>query len=144
MPEIETHQTGPSASIEARYDVIVIGGGSAGSLIAAGGPAINALIHIRSGFFRVPQYGWFVWPHTTVPQAHLDGKPLTVQQGKELGGGSSVNAMVYVRGQRPDYERLQQAGEIVLSSGALNSPKILMLSGIGPAVELAVTLYRPD
>ena len=117
-------QAAANATGDLSYDVIVAGGGSAGCLIAgrlaqetdakvllieAGGHDTNPLIHIPSGFSKLLQYGWFVWPYMTVPQAQLDGRPRPLQQGKGLGGGSSINAMVYVRGQRRDYQRWQDA-----------------------------------
>ena len=117
-------QAAANATGDLSYDVIVVGGGSAGCLIAgrlaqetdakvllieAGGHDTNPLIHIPSGFSKLLQYGWFLWPYMTVPQAQLDGRPRPLQQGKGLGGGSSINAMVYVRGQRRDYQRWQDA-----------------------------------
>ena len=117
-------QAAANATGDRSYDVIVVGGGSAGCLIAgrlaqetdakvllieAGGHDTNPLIHIPSGFSKLLQYGWFLWPYMTVPQAQLDGRPRPLQQGKGLGGGSSINAMVYVRGQRRDYQRWQDA-----------------------------------
>ena len=117
-------QAAANATGDLSYDVIVAGGGSAGCLIAgrlaqetdakvllieAGGHDTNPLIHIPSGFSKLLQYGWFLWPYMTVPQAQLDGRPRPLQQGKGLGGGSSINAMVYVRGQRRDYQRWQDA-----------------------------------
>lgn len=122
--EIEMTQAAANATGDRSYDVIVVGGGSAGCLIAgrlaqetdakvllieAGGHDTNPLIHIPSGFSKLLQYGWFLWPYMTVPQAQLDGRPRPLQQGKGLGGGSSINAMVYVRGQRRDYQRWQDA-----------------------------------
>ena len=117
-------QAAASATGDISYDVIVVGGGSAGCLIAgrlaqetdakvllleAGSRDTNPLIHIPSGFSKLLQYGWFLWPYATVPQAQLDGRPRPLQQGKGLGGGSSINAMVYVRGQRRDYQGWQDA-----------------------------------
>ncbi|WP_217431013.1 GMC family oxidoreductase [Sphingomonas bacterium] len=110
--------------MSASHDVIVIGGGSAGCLIAgrlaqeteadvllleAGGRDLDPLIHIPSGFSKLLQNGWFLWPYESVPQTQLDGKPRLMHQGKGLGGGGSINAMLYVRGQPRDYARWQEA-----------------------------------
>ncbi len=106
------------------YDVIVVGAGSAGCLIAGrlametearvllleyGERDITPLIHIPSGFSKLLQYGRFLYPYMTVPQHQLDGRPRALQQGWGLGGGSSINAMAYVRGQPRDYARWQDA-----------------------------------
>jgi choline dehydrogenase len=55
------------------------------------------------------QHDRHVWPYDTVPQEQLDGKPRGFRSGKVLGGGSSINAMCYVRGQPRDYEAWQEA-----------------------------------
>ncbi len=115
-------QASPSSTTT--HDVIVVGGGSAGSLIAgrlaaetdanvllleAGNRDVNPFIHIPAGFSKLLQNGMFLWPYETVPQNQLDGRPRPVQQGKGLGGGSSINAMFYVRGQPRDYDRWGEA-----------------------------------
>lgn len=106
------------------YDVIVVGGGSAGCLVAGrlaaetdakvllleyGGRDTTPLIHIPSGFSKLLQYGRFLYPYKTVPQQQLDGRQVALQQGWGLGGGSSINAMAYVRGQPRDYDGWQAA-----------------------------------
>lgn len=106
------------------YDVVVVGGGASGCLIAgrlaaetdakvllieAGGTDWNPLIHIPAGFSKLLAHGQFVWPYKTVPQPQLDGRQIPQQQGKGLGGGDSINAMCVVRGQAADFDGWSEA-----------------------------------
>lgn len=106
------------------FDIVIVGAGSAGCLLAGrlameseanvlllehGQRDVTPLIHIPSGFSKLPQYGRFLYPYMTVPQKQLDGRPRALQQGWGLGGGSSINAMAYVRGQPRDYAAWQEA-----------------------------------
>ncbi len=101
------------------FDFIVVGGGSAGCVAAAGlsedptqrvclleaGPAdASALIHCPGALALLARTGRFNWSFDTVPQAGLGGRRGWQPRGKVLGGSSSVNAMIYVRGQREDYD----------------------------------------
>lgn len=105
------------------YDYIVIGGGSAGSavtgrLIEAGARVLlleagprdrHPLIHIPAGFTRLLSTD-LLYHYETVPQPGLDSRSRIVPQGRTLGGGSSVNALIYVRGQREDYDEWSRLG----------------------------------
>ena len=105
------------------FDYIVIGGGSAGCVVAnrlvtAGyrvllleaGPADNTpLIHIPATFVRVLGTQR-TWVYETAPQTAAAGRRMYVPQGRTLGGGSSVNAMVYIRGTPADYDGWRDGG----------------------------------
>ncbi|MEO5806405.1 GMC family oxidoreductase N-terminal domain-containing protein [Devosia sp.] len=101
------------------YDFIIAGGGSAASvaamrlvrdfglsvLIIERGPARTArLMAMPAGYMKYLGRDDFLEMHHTVPQAHLGGRGPIVPVAKALGGGSAVNAMVYMRGQREDYD----------------------------------------
>lgn len=105
------------------YDYIVVGGGSSGCvvtnrLVKAGksvllleaGPKDNTpFIHIPATFVRVLGTKR-TWMYETEPEAGANGRALVVPQGRTLGGGSSVNAMIYIRGQAQDYDTWRDLG----------------------------------
>jgi len=101
------------------FDYVIVGGGSAGCVVAArlaedtgsrvllieAGPDAGALAEIRvpaaySRLFRT-QYDW---NYVTLPQERADGRPVLWPRGKVLGGSSAMNAMIYIRGNRLDYD----------------------------------------
>lgn len=101
------------------YDYIIAGGGSAACVAATRlvrdhgarvllierGPAAYArLMRMPAGYLKYLAREDFLEMHTPVPQPQLDGRAPIVPQARVLGGGSSVNAMVYMRGQREDYD----------------------------------------
>lgn len=101
------------------FDYVVIGGGAAGCVVAsrltedpgvsvclleAGGPDNSALIQAPLGFAATAALGIHNWNFNTVPQAELNGRRGFQPRGKVMGGSSSVNAMVYTRGNRQDYD----------------------------------------
>jgi len=100
------------------YDYIIIGAGSAGCVLAnrlsedsncqvlileAGGPDTNVNIQIPGAYAKLhhTKDNWNFW---TEPQAHVLNRKMYLPRGKTLGGSSSINAMVYVRGNRADYD----------------------------------------
>lgn len=104
------------------FDHIVIGGGSSGCVAAArlaseGGVRVllleaghsnrHPLLDMPPGIFKMINGSKFMRYHQTTPQAHLDGRVHDIPQGHVLGGGSSVNAQVYMRGRPSDYDEWQ-------------------------------------
>ena len=106
------------------FDYVIVGAGSAGCVLAArltedpdvrvllleaGGPADNPNIDVPAAGPAL----WRTavdWNFTTVPQKHLRERALYWPRGKVLGGSSSINAMIYIRGNRADYDEWRDLG----------------------------------
>ena len=101
------------------FDYVIVGGGSAGCVLAArlsedpavrvclleaGGSDDSALIRAPAGFAAMAPLKLNVWGFETVPQAGLNGRRGYQPRGKTLGGSSSINAMIYLRGRASDYD----------------------------------------
>ncbi|MBZ9759734.1 GMC family oxidoreductase [Mesorhizobium sp. CA8] len=100
------------------YDHIVVGGGAAGCVVAArlvkagrrvllleaGHSHHHPLLDMPPGIFKMINGSKFMRYYRTEPQQHLDGRQHEISQGNVLGGGTSVNAQVYMRGRASDYD----------------------------------------
>ncbi len=108
----------------ARYDHIIVGAGTAGCLLAnrlsadpqrrvllieAGGNDDYLWIHIPVGYLYCIGNPRTDWLYRTEPDPGLNGRSLGYPRGKVLGGSSSINGMIYMRGQRRDYDAWAQA-----------------------------------
>ena len=107
------------------YDYIIVGAGSAGCVLAnrlsqdpsinvllleAGGRDRNPWIHVPVGYFRTMHNPATDWCYKTEPDPGLNGRSLEWPRGKTLGGSSSINGLLYIRGQHADYDHWRQLG----------------------------------
>jgi choline dehydrogenase-like flavoprotein len=108
-----------------QFDYVIVGAGSAGCVLAArlaedprvnvalleaGPPDSSVLIHCPAGLALLAKNGQANWAFETVPQKGLNGRRGYQPRGKVLGGSSSVNAMIYMRGHRADYDHWASLG----------------------------------
>ena len=79
-------------------------------LLEAGGPDRNPWIHIPLGYTKTYTDPRVNWMFESEPEAQLNGRTLYQPRGKVLGGTSSINGMVYMRGTPADYDNWRQRG----------------------------------
>jgi len=109
----------------ASYDYIIVGAGSAGCVLAArltedaqsrvllveaGPPDRSWRIHMPSAVGSLISSERFNWNYVSDPEPHLNGRRLTHPRGRVLGGSSSINGMVYIRGHALDYDAWESSG----------------------------------
>ncbi len=114
-----------AGAIEGEFDYIIVGAGSAGCILAnrlSADPSRRVLILEAGGrdnwiWFHIPVGYLFAignprsdWLFKTEPEAGLNGRSLNYPRGKVIGGSSSINAMIYMRGQAADFDHWRQLG----------------------------------
>src|SRR5277367_308231 len=107
------------------FDYIIVGAGSAGCVLAnrltasgrhrlllleAGGPDSNLWIHIPLGYGKLFANAKVNWLYSTEPEPELNNRQIIQPRGKVLGGSSSINGLLYIRGQHEDYDHWRQLG----------------------------------
>ena len=101
------------------FDYVIVGGGSAGCVVAArlaedpgtrvllleAGPDASAIeqVHVPAAYSRLFR-SRYDWNYVTLPQERADARPVYWPRGKVLGGSSAIDAMIYIRGNRDDYD----------------------------------------
>jgi choline dehydrogenase len=119
------HAAGNSWSDTVEFDYVIVGAGSAGCVLAsrlsadgkhsvllleAGPKDTNLWIHVPLGYGKLFKEKTVNWMYQTEPEPGLDGRTVFQPRGKVLGGSSSINGLLYVRGQHADYDRWRQHG----------------------------------
>ena len=107
------------------FDYIIVGAGAAGSVLAnrlteegtatvcvleSGPPDRHPYIHIPAGFIKMLFNPTYTWQFQTEPGEGTNGRRIPTTQGRTLGGSSSINGMIYNRGQRADFDHWAQRG----------------------------------
>ena len=109
------------------FDYIIVGAGSAGCVLAnrlsadprkrvllleAGPKDTNPWIHVPLGYGKLFKHPVLNWGYQTVPEPELHGRRIAQPRGRVLGGSSSINGLLYVRGQKEDYDAWREAGHV--------------------------------
>jgi choline dehydrogenase len=108
-----------------RYDYVIVGAGAAGCVLAnrltedadvkvlileAGGPDNNMYMHMPLGWRQIWRGPMHNWNYMSEPEPYLGDRQIMAPRGKTLGGSTSINGMLYIRGHRGDYDQWRQLG----------------------------------
>ncbi|MDB5402796.1 MAG: glucose-methanol-choline oxidoreductase, partial [Rhodopila sp.] len=116
--EVQENQLRLRGTLRASYDFIVCGSGSSGGVVArrlAENPDVSVLLIEAGGSDSAPEVemaaAWPLnlgssrdWGFTALPNPHLNGRAIPMSMGKVLGGGSSINVMLWARGHKSDWD----------------------------------------
>ncbi len=108
---------------DGRFDFVIVGGGSAGSVLAnrLSADASTRVLVLEAGrndslvdpFIQMPAAlpypignAWYDWKYQSEPEAHMGGRRVAHARGKLLGGSSSINGMIFQRGNPLDFEKM--------------------------------------
>jgi choline dehydrogenase len=116
-----------SQGFDGEFDYVIVGAGSAGCVLAnrlsasgkysvllleAGPRDTNPWIHVPLGYGKLFKEKAVNWMYQTEPEPGLNGRSVFQPRGKTLGGSSSINGLLYIRGQHEDYDRWRQRGNV--------------------------------
>ena len=106
-------------------DYVIVGAGSAGCVVAnrltedpsirvilieAGGRDLHPMIHIPAGYMKLLDHPTLTWNYKADTESDLNGREIPYPRGRVLGGSSSINGMIYIRGQPEDFDHWAQLG----------------------------------
>ncbi|KAA0892846.1 GMC family oxidoreductase [Pusillimonas sp. ANT_WB101] len=111
-------------STQQKFDYVIVGSGAAGAIVAnrlsasgatvcvleAGPPDNHPFLHVPAGFIKVIFNPKYAWQFATQPSPFTNNRQIPIPQGRTLGGSTSINGLVYNRGQASDFDSWAQLG----------------------------------